>query len=76
MATQSMLESMEGVLSTSTKVLLRRDCALSKYVLEGVLCVLELLEGVRCIMEAYDVCYGCWGVMLYDVEGSSVRERS
>jgi len=50
MAVQIMLEAMEGTyaLSTSTKVLLRRDCALSAKVLEVVLymlCVLELLWG-------------------------------
>ena len=48
MAVQSMLEAMEGTYALSTKVLLRKDCALSTNVLEVVLymlCVLELLWG-------------------------------
>ena len=41
-ALQSMLEAMEGTLYLPvTKVLLRRDCALSTTVLEGMLCVLR-----------------------------------
>ena len=38
-----------------TEVLLCRDCALSAEVLEGVLCVLELLESVRRSWRACDV---------------------
>jgi len=36
-------------------VLLRRDCALSTKVLEGMICVLELLEDVRRILEAVEI---------------------
>jgi len=49
----------EYALSTIPKVLLRRDCALSTKVLEGVLCVLELLEAVRRVLEAVQNCALC-----------------
>ena len=39
------------VLSTSSKVLFRRDCALSAKALEVVLYMLEVLEGVFCVLE-------------------------
>ena len=40
-------------LSTSTKPVLRRDCALSRKVLEGVI---RMLEGVRRVLEGVENC--------------------